>query len=233
VEGLGINLGYLLVQIIAFVVIYTLLTRFIYDPLTRVLSERRARIAKGLEDAAAAASARRNAEAEADKILAAARADVAKQIEEARARGEDVAKQVEADARTQAEKIIADARATATAERDQQLAGLRSQVASISMAVSQRLIGESLDAKRQQALIDDFFTKVPAEAKSLSGHVEVVSAMPLSDSERGKVKKEIGASEVEFSVDPGILGGLIIRAGDRVVDGSVRSNLTELGGRLS
>ena len=40
-EGLGINLGYLLVQIIAFIVIYTLLTRFIYDPLIRVLGERR------------------------------------------------------------------------------------------------------------------------------------------------------------------------------------------------
>ena len=59
-EGLGINLGYLLVQIIAFIVIYTLMTRFVYDPLIRTLSGRRARIAKGLEDAAAAATARRS-----------------------------------------------------------------------------------------------------------------------------------------------------------------------------
>src|SRR6185436_1755331 len=120
-EGLGINLGYLLVQIIAFIVIYTLMTRFVYDPLIRTLSGRRARIAKGLEDAAAAATARRNAEAEGEKILTAARADGSKLIEEARARAEEVGKQVETDARTEAEKIRSDARLSAAAERDQQL----------------------------------------------------------------------------------------------------------------
>ena len=232
-EGLGINLGYLLVQIIAFIVIYTLMTRFIYDPLIRTLSGRRARIAKGLEDAAAAATARRNAEAEGEKILAAARADGSKLIEEARTRAEEVGKQVEADARAEAEKIRSDARLSAAAERDQQLAGLRGQVADISIAVARRLIGESLDQKRQTALISDFFTKVPAEAKKLGGDVEIVSAMPLSDDEQAKAKKEIGASNVTFTVDPGILGGLIVRSGDRVVDGSIRSSLNDLAGRLN
>jgi F-type H+-transporting ATPase subunit b len=232
-EGLGINPGYLLVQIIAFIVIYTLLTRFVYDPLITILRERRTRIAKGLEDAAAAANARLNAEAEAEKILAAARAEAQGIIAEARGRGDEVAKAVEAEARSEAESIRAQARQASTEERDTQLAGLRSQVAAISIAVAQRLIGASLDEKRQQALIDDFFSKVPAEAKSLSGHVEVVSAMPLSQKEQDKAKKEIGASDVTFTVDPGILGGLIIRSEDRVVDGSVRSGLNELAGRLS
>ena len=231
-EGLGINPGYLLVQIIAFIVIYTLLTRFIYDPLSNVLRERRTRIAKGLEDSAAAAKARLNAEAEAEKILAAARVDAQGIIAEARGRGEEVAKTVEAEARNEAESIRAQARSAATEERDTQLAGLRSQVAAISIALAQRLIGESLDAKRQQALIDDFFAKVPASAKSLSGHVEVVSAMPLSEAEQAKAKKEIGAKDVTFTVDPSILGGLIIRSQDKVVDGSVRSGLTEIAGRL-
>jgi F-type H+-transporting ATPase subunit b len=232
VEGLGINVGYLLVQIIAFIVIYTLLTRFVYDPLMRVLRERRARIAKGLEDAAAAAKARQNAEAEAEKILAQARSEAARIIEEARSRGEEVARQVETEARAEADRIRAEAREAASQERDAQLADLRGQVASISMAVAQRLIGDALDAKRQQALIDDFFAKVPAEAKSLGGNVEVVSAMPLTEKEQAKVRKEIGADNVTFRVDPDILGGLVIRSEDRVVDGSVRSGLNELAARL-
>jgi len=231
-EGLGINPGYLLVQIIAFVVIYTLLTRFIYDPLGNVLRERRQRIAKGLEDAAAAANARLNAEKEAESILAKARAEAAKIIDEARSRGEEVGKTVEAQARAQADKIIADAQSRAEEERNAQLAGLRGQVASISIAVAQRLIGENLDQKRQQALIEDFFSKVPDSAKKLAGSVEVVSAMPLSDQEQAKVKKETGADAVNFSVDPSILGGLILRSGDKVVDGSVRSGLTGLSEKL-
>jgi F0F1-type ATP synthase delta subunit len=37
---------------------------------------------------------------------------------------------------------------------------------------------------------------------------------------------------VSFTVDPNILGGLVLRSEGQVVDGSVRSNLNELAGRL-
>ena len=228
---LGINAGFLIAQIINFLVIFGSLTFFLWRPLVNMLDQRSQKIQKGLEDAAVAANARKNAEAEAERIVAAAKADISKQIEEGRARGEDVRKQVEAEARTEADRIRNEARTAAAAERDQQLAALRGQVAAISIAAAQRLIGANLDEKRQQALLNDFFAKVPADAKGLAGQVEVVSAMPLSAEEQAKVKSEIGA-EASFSVDPSILGGLIVRSGDRVVDGSVRSNLNDLATRM-
>ena len=67
-EGLGINLGYLIIQIIAFIVIYVLLTRFLYDPLSNVLRNRRTRIEKALEDSAVAANARKKTMAIYDTI---------------------------------------------------------------------------------------------------------------------------------------------------------------------
>lgn len=230
---LGINQGFLLAQIFNFLLIFGALTVFLWRPLTNMLDSRADKIAKGLEDASAAANARRNAETEAEKILAQARSEAAKVIEEARERGDEVAKSIEAEARKDADKIRAEARSSAEVERNAELSGLRGQVASISIAVAQRLIGANLDEKRQKAMIDDFFTKVPESVRSLSGAVTVVSAMPLSDAEQAKVKKEIGASDVTFTVDPAILGGLVIRAGDRVVDGSIRSGLGELAGRLN
>ncbi len=232
-EALGINLGYLLIQIIAFIVIYVLLTRFIYDPLIAVLRDRRTRIQRGLEDAEKAANARMNAEAEAEKILQQARNEAQGLIDEARGRGEEVAQQVQQEARAEAENIRNEARTAAQAERDVQLAGLRGQVAAISIAVAQQLIGASLDEARQQTLIDDFFAKVPEAATSLAGEVTVVSAMPLGDDEQQKVQQQIGADGVNFEVDPSILGGLIVRAADQVVDGSVRSGLDDISQRLS
>jgi F-type H+-transporting ATPase subunit b len=230
---LGINTGLLLAQIVNFLLVFGLLTVFLWRPLRNMLDSRSTTIAKGLEDAAAAASARQNAEAEAEKILAQARAEAAKTVEEARGRGDEVAKTIEVEARAEADKIRQEARVSAEAERNSELAGLRGQVASISVAVAQRLIGETLDQKRQQALIDDFFTKVPDAAKSISGSVTVVSAMPLSDAEQKKVRSQIGADNVEFAVDPTILGGLIVRGSDRVIDGSVRTGLTELTARMN
>jgi F-type H+-transporting ATPase subunit b len=228
----GINTGFLIAQIINFLFIMTLLTVILWKPIVNMLDRRQLEIQKGLEDAAAAANARQNAEAEAEKILAQARSEALQIVVEGRTRGEDIAKNVEAEARREAESIRETARTEAQAARNAELAGLRGQVAAISMAVAQRLIGETLDEKRQRALIDDFFSKVPADARSMSGDVEVVSAMPLNNDEQEKVRRQIGADEVNFVVDPSILGGLIVRSEDRVVDGSVRRGLTDLGDRL-
>jgi F-type H+-transporting ATPase subunit b len=231
-DNLGINPGFLLIQIIAFIVLYVLLTRFIYDPLINVLNERRNRIAKGIEDAAAAAKARQNAEAEAEKILAQARTEAQKVIDDARGRGDDVASNIEKEARAAAEKIQTAAQADAVATRDQQLGDLREQVLSISVAVAGRILGENIDAKKQKSLVDSFISELPDDAKGIGGSAEVTSAMPLTKTEQTKIQKAIGADEATFNVDPAILGGLIVRSADRVVDGSVRANLSKLSQTL-
>ncbi|MCK6580206.1 MAG: F0F1 ATP synthase subunit B [Anaerolineae bacterium] len=229
---LGINTGFLLAQIVNFLLIFVLLSRLVWGPLMNMLDNRATTVQKGLEDAAEAARARRDAEADADKVLAAARAEAARIVEEARGRGEEVARGVETEARSEADSIRADARSRSEDERNRQLADLRGQVVAIAAAMSQRIIGETLDEKRQSALISDFFAKVPDAAKALGGSVEVVSAMPLSDAEQSSVKKQVKADNLTFVVDPSILGGLILRSEERVVDGSVRSNLSSMVGSL-
>ncbi len=229
---LGINTGFLLAQIINFLLLFGLLTIFLWRPLMNMLDGRAAKIQKGLEDAAAAANARRNAEADAAKVIDDAKRQAAALIEEARVRGEDVGKQAQTAASQEADAIRAEARQRADDEMNRRLADLRGQVAAIAVAMSERLIGAALDDKRQQALVSDFFAKVPQDALNMSGAVEVVSAMPLSDGEKATVQKQTGASSVEYVVDPNILGGLIVRSADRVVDGSVRNSLGDLASRL-
>ncbi len=229
---LGINAGFLLAQIVNFLLLFTLLTVVMWRPLVNMLDSRGAKIQKGLEDAAAAANARRNAETDAAKIIDDAKRQAANLVEEARVRGDEVAKQAASAAQSEAEQLRADAREHAEVEMNRRLADLRGQVAAISVAMAERLIGTGLDEKRQQALVSDFFAKVPQGALSMSGNVEVVSAMPLTDAEKSKVKKEVGASDVSYSVDPNILGGLIVRSEDKVVDGSVRNSLGDLASRL-
>lgn len=230
---LGINAGLLFTHTFNFILIAVILAVVMWRPMVNFLDARSARIQKGLEDAAAAARARQNAEAEAEKILAAARAEAAKVLEEARGRGDEVAASIQSAASAEAEQIKTTARDEAVAARNAELAGLRDQVLNISSAMAGRILGEQIDASKQQSLVSDFFSNLPADAKSLSGSVEVVSAMPLSEAEQNRVSSEIGADDITFTVDPAILGGLIVRAPGRVIDGSVRSNLTSLSGRLN
>jgi F-type H+-transporting ATPase subunit b len=231
-DALGINLGFLIAQIINFGIIALALTAILWRPAVNMLDVRAQKILKGLEDAAAAAKARQNAEAEADKVLAEARSERQKLLEEARQSGEGVKKQIESEARSEAERIRNEARVEGDVARNAQLADLRDQVLQISSAVAGRILQTNIDAKTQEKLVSDFFSNVPEGAKNMAGNVEVTSAMPLSDAEKKKLEGAIKAAGYTYTVDPTILGGLILRGQDKVVDGSVRGNLNELTGRL-
>ena len=68
-EKLGLNLGFLLVQLFNFLILVIVLYAWAYKPILKMLDDRKAKIAQGLEDARIASEARANAEKEAQKIL--------------------------------------------------------------------------------------------------------------------------------------------------------------------
>jgi len=233
-EALGINLGYIIIQILAFVVLMVLLRGWLYDPIINVLEQRSARIAKGLEDARQAAIARDNADAEAKKILDQARAEAAKIRQEAAVQAQETANGIIANANSEAKKVVANAATDAEGERNRILSDLRDQVVDIAMAAASKLVGEALDEKRQRAIISNFFAAVPASISELSGSVaEVTSALPLTDVEKAAARQAVGMDDVTFKVDPSILGGLIVRVGDQVVDNSVAGKQASLRDSLA
>jgi F-type H+-transporting ATPase subunit b len=231
-EGLGINGGFLLAQIFNFLILFVALTALAWRPLIRFLEGRRETIAKGLEDARAAEQARANAEREAQKLIDQRRAEANKLVEEGRARGEEQARAVLADAQREAENIRTRARADAEEERNALLGEVRSQVAQLAIAAAERVIQQSLDQQRSQAIIADFFAKPAVSIESPGAAVEVTSALPLTDAEKKQLATQTGAKEITYKVDPSILGGLILRSGDKVVDASVRSNLQALAAQM-
>ena len=82
-EALGINLGLLIVQIIAFIIVFLTLNAWVYKPMLNMMETRKQKIAQGLEDARVAAEARANAEKEAAKIIAEAQTEASKIVREA------------------------------------------------------------------------------------------------------------------------------------------------------
>lgn len=238
-EKLGLNLGYLLLQIFNFLILFVVLRVWVYKPILNMLAAREKKIAQGLEDARVAAEARSDAEKDAARIMAEAQAQANKIVREATVRAESAAKEVRAAADAEAARTREAALAEAAQERNRILGDLRGQVAALSIAAAQKLVGEALDEKRQHALINEFFSGVKSgkvvvlEQADFKGEsAEVVSALPLSKDEETAVKKDVlakvGAQAVTFRVDPSILGGLIIKVGDKVLDGSVAGKLEGL-----
>ncbi len=232
-EALGINLGLLIVQIIAFTIVFLTLNAWVYKPMLDMMESRKQKIAQGLEDARVAADARANAEKEAAKILADAQAEAGKVVREATERAGSAGKEVKAAAEAEAAKAREAVMAEAELERNRILGDLRGQVAALAIAAANKLVGEALDEKKQRALIDEFFSGVKGGkvvvAEALTGDsAEVTSALPLTSDEQQAVKKSVTVKEVSFKVDPSILGGLVIKVGDKVLDGSVAGKLEGL-----
>jgi F-type H+-transporting ATPase subunit b len=239
-EKLGINLGAILIQIASFGILFVVLRAWVYKPLLGQMERRRKTIAQGLEDARVASEARANAERESNQILNEAQAKAAEIVREATARAEVAAKEVRTASDAEAAKARDTALAEVQQERDRVLSDVRGQIAALSIAATQKLIGESLDEKRQHTLLDEFFTGVRSgkvvvlEGEQVKGAAaEVTSALPLTNAEQDTVKsdvlKKLGTSaSVTFRVDPTILGGLVVKVGDRVVDGSVAGQLQGL-----
>lgn len=239
-EQLGLNLGYLFVQIFNFAIIFVILRAWVYKPILGLLERRRTAIAEGLEDARIAAEARQNAEEEAQQVLAEAQANSSKIIREANERAEAQGREIVAEAEAEAVMKREEALAEVDSERERILGELRGQVGALAIAAAQKLISASLDEQRQRALIDQFFSGVESgEVVVLEGvevvgaSAEVTSALPLTAEEKDAVKQDVlskvgDQATVTFRVDPAILGGLIIRVGDKVLDGSVSGQLESM-----
>jgi F-type H+-transporting ATPase subunit b len=240
-EALGINFTFLLVQIVNLIIVYVVVSKWIVAPIIGMLDKRRQTVAQGLEDAREAAEARANAEKDAEKIIAEAQAKAGQIVRDATGRAESAASDVRAAAEAESRKARAKAVVEVEEDRNRILGDLRSQVAALSIAATQKLIGEALDEKRQHALLDEFFSglksgKVVVLDDTKGDSAEVTSALPLTKAEQDSVKSDVlaksGAQAVSFRVDPSILGGLVIKVGDKVLDGSVAGKLEGLRGSL-
>lgn len=84
----------------------------------------------------------------------------------------------------------------------------------------------------------EYFDNRVKEYKNI-GTAYVTTAMELSDAQKEAVTKRLLETtkyvkfEMHYAVDSAIIGGMIIRIGDRVVDSSVRTKLYDLTRELS
>jgi F-type H+-transporting ATPase subunit b len=155
-EALGINLGYLISQIVNFTLLALLLYFVAYKPVLRMLDERSARISKGVEDAENASRRAAQMEQEFERQLAEARREgqviVAQATQVSERAGQEILDRAREEARTQIER----AREEIARERDLAMADLRRQVAELSLMISEKILGEALNDQNQHRLIAEF-----------------------------------------------------------------------------
>jgi len=239
---LGVNPLFLLSQIINFLILFGALSVFLWKPIMQRLDERREMLEKEKDDAEALAEARANIQTERERALEQTREEAQKILAEAREQASTLTEQASREARQGAAEMLDEARNTAQEERNRILGELRGQISAMAIAAAQKIVGETMDEKRQQSLVESFFSGIhegrvevlPEGVESRAGEpVTITSAIPLTDEQQVVIQRDLASrlgeeGAINFHVDPRILGGLVVRVGDRVVDGSAAGQLERL-----
>jgi len=93
--------------------------------------------------------------------------------------------------------------------------------------------------RRREKYFSDIVDEYVALANESRGVVEanVTSAIELKDEEKSELNSilaKLTGKKVQtiYDVDPAIVGGVIVRIGDKIIDGSIKTRLNTLGEQL-
>ncbi len=146
-------------QIIVFALMVTVMWKLLYGPLNDAMEARTRKIAEGLAAAEAGVEAKAKAEAEIARQLEEAKARAHEIVAAAEKRAAEVNEEAVARARAEAEQIVDAAREEVNAELARARQALRDEVASVALMAAERIVEAELDAKRHAKLIESIVEK--------------------------------------------------------------------------
>lgn len=162
--GLQINLFWIIVSSLNFIVFAVILYWLFGGPITRILGERRARIQQGLDDAEEARRARAAADEERIQALQEARREANDILARAQKLADESRERDLAAAREEVERVRSRATADLEAEKQRAIAEIRGEVADLALAAASRVVRENMNDQRQRRLVEEFLAEPTPQA---------------------------------------------------------------------
>ncbi len=151
----GVTWPKLIAQIILFLVVYFILSKFAFKPILAMLEERRRRIEEGQNNAEKIKRQLAEAELRYQEILRKANDDAGRLLEEARVSGEAQSQKAAQQAIKDAEGIIAKAHETIALERGKMVAEVKSEMIGLVVETTAKVTGKTLTADDQKRLTEE------------------------------------------------------------------------------
>ncbi|MDP9144741.1 MAG: F0F1 ATP synthase subunit B [Actinomycetota bacterium] len=146
----------LVAGILAFLIVFFYVWRKALPTINKTLEARQQAITGQLSHAEETKKEAESLLADYKAQLAQAKAEGNRIIEEARVAGDQLKADIVSRAEEEAAQTLAKAREEAQTEKARALAEARREVGEISVGLAEKIVGESLDAKMQQGLIDRY-----------------------------------------------------------------------------
>lgn len=144
------SLGLFVWQTLLFVLLILLLKKYAWKPILNAVNEREEGIKNALDSAENAKREMENLQADNEKLLKEARLEREAMLKEARDMRNKMIEDAKDQAKEEANKLISAAQSTIETEKKAAIADLKSQVASLSIEIAEKVVKEELSNKDKQ-----------------------------------------------------------------------------------
>lgn len=155
-----VNLPELIASAIGFGIFAWVLIRFLWKPVLNVIDERRESIEQAFQEVDDARADVEKLKAEYEEHLSRINAEAQAKVQEAVAKGQQIAAEIRADSEAQREKMLAKTHEDIGREKDKALAEMRNAAIDLSFTISQRVMHEGLAREDHDRLVQSFIDEI-------------------------------------------------------------------------
>lgn len=152
---LGINVKIFLAQLLNFAIVLIVLWKWAYKPIVKLLEERQEKIAHSVKQADAIEKRVHELESEQKEVIATAKSEAAKILDEARVSAQDRTKELLAKAKEEVKGVVAQGKTQLEAQKIQMIAEAREEIAAIAVEAARKILADGVDEKKATKLAGD------------------------------------------------------------------------------
>nr|WP_188207671.1 F0F1 ATP synthase subunit B [Alkalibacillus aidingensis] len=152
--------GDMIVQLVMFLILLALITKFAWRPLMNVMQEREQHIANEIDSAEKSRQESERLMKEAQDELKSTRQNAQQIIEDAKLTAKDQEETLISEAKAEAERIKQSARQEIEQEKERAIQALQEQVGTLSVQIASKVIEKELSMDEQEKLINEYLEKV-------------------------------------------------------------------------
>ncbi len=147
-------------QIIAFILLFAVLRKYLFRPLLKIMAQREKEIAEALDAGERAKSELAVIGQERERVLAGAREEGRQVVRQGVQEGQQARDQIVGEAREEAEQIRQRGRDSVELEREEAMLQLRHEVVELALLAARRAVLTPLDEGRHRQAVDDFISSL-------------------------------------------------------------------------
>lgn len=153
-KALGLDVRILIAQLVNFAILVFVLWKWGYKPLLKLMSDRRSKIEKGIEEARLAHEKLEKAEKDSDEILRQAKKKAADIINDIKKRAEEKKKEIVVSAQEEVAQVINSEKEKLQQEKIEISKELKNEMVDLIILATSKLLVEKVDVNKDKELVE-------------------------------------------------------------------------------